>query len=348
MPPKTRADKIQKQKKEVICATEGKKYGVQSHDRVKGQREIDNLLQKSEDYETAPESTAKAASISELDDVCQMTTHVNISEGDNYPGMASDEVDGQIDIAATEKTKESDTAKMTKFMETIAEQMVALRHDIKGELIGIRSDLEKQDRQYSRLLASLKEDVALQKQTVTSLGKEVEDLRTFKTKAIAKINELDRQAHRVKMRNRSWNFRILGVQEEVGEDPLKIAREILASKQLVHEPDDAIPLLDVAHRTGRTASHASSQNTSRHIVVKATKRETAQWIIMKSKPKNGNDVIKIFPDKTQLEQEAYKRAMPQIKEAKRAGIMATITRNEKLIIDGVETNIETPKNDWWR
>ena len=98
----------------------------------------------------------------------------------------------------------------------------------------------------------------------------------------------------------------------------------------------------MAHHTGRNG--ASSQGAPRHIVVKASKRDTAQWIIKRAKQTNAKDTIKIFPDKTQLELDAYKRALPQIKDAKKSGKRALITRNGQLIVDGVETTI---KPDWW-
>lgn len=170
-------------------------------------------------------------------------------------------------------------------------------------------------------VAGVKEALDFMDTTVGGLDSKTRDLQKSNQELLKRVDQLERYS-------RDFNIRILGVEEEEGEDCILILQEYLALLGF----QDAIAEIENAHRTGKR----NEEGKPRHIIAKLYSRPFKRKVLQVAKSPDKKALlngIRFVEDFTPNDFEARKKALPIMKTAFEEGKKVRFSKG-KLFIEG--------------
>ena len=145
-------------------------------------------------------------------------------------------------------------------------------------------------------------------------------------------DELKKRLENLERYSRDFNIRVLGVNEDEGEDCMTIIMDFITSLGF----EDVSAEVENAHRTGK-----KRDDKPRPIIAKLYSRHFKRRLFQAAKSANGKSIlqgVRIVEDFTPSDFNARKKALPLMRKAYDEGRKVRFTRG-KLLIDGREISV---------
>ena len=139
--------------------------------------------------------------------------------------------------------------------------------------------------------------------------------------------ELQKKLEHLEPYSRDYNIRVIGVDEERGEDCMAIVLNYVNLLGL----EDAIGEVENAHRTGR-----KREDKLRHIIAKLYSRPFKRTLLQTAKSVNGKEAlngVRLVEDFIPSDFSTRKKALPLMQKAFEEGKRVLFTKG-KLFVDG--------------
>ena len=222
---------------------------------------------------------------------------------------------------------------LTGQMKKLSADLTNFQRDTNARLAKIESVMSKIDEidNLNTRAHELEEDVGRMKVSLTKMNSTVEAIGINTEASLKPLQESNRELknklEHLERYSRDFNIRLIGVEEEDGEDCMAIVLDHF--KVLSFE--DAYGELENAHRTGKRRD-----DKARHIIAKLYSRPFKRNLLRAAKSPEKKDMlngVRIVEDFSPSDFELQKKALPKMKAAFDAGLKVQFTKG-KLLIDG--------------
>lgn len=221
-------------------------------------------------------------------------------------------------------------ADLTGHITKLSDELKSFQCDTNERLLKMESIMAKVDEidSIKSKQEELKEDVNDLKESLNFVNantQEVQDLRRSNEQLKNRLEHLERYS-------RDFNIRVLGVNENEGEDCMAIVLNFITSLGL----EDAEAEVENAHRTGK-----KRDDKPRPIIAKLYSRPFKRRLLLAGKGAEGREIlngVRFVEDFTPSDFNARKLALPTMRKAYEEGKKVRFTKG-KLFIDGREVSV---------
>ena len=224
-------------------------------------------------------------------------------------------------------------SELTGQIRKLSADLIDFQQDTNARLVKIESAMSKIDEIeiLNNKAQVLDEEVDRIKVSLTSTKSTVEAMDSKMEDSFKKLQESNRELknklEHLERYSRDFNIRLIGVEEEEGEDCMTIVLDHFTLLGF----EEAHGELENAHRTGRR-----QDGKPRHIIAKLYARPFKRNLLRAAKnPQNKNllNGVRLVEDFTPGDFELRKKALPMMKKAFEEGKKVRFTKG-KLLIDG--------------
>ena len=230
----------------------------------------------------------------------------------------------------------------------LLEELKSMRLDLTGQITKLSDDLKYFQSNTNERLQKIEsvickiDEIDGLKTKQEQLQADVDDMKeslnfvSFNAEEVDNLrrsnDELKKRLERLERYSRDFNIRVLGVNENEGEDCMTIIMDFITSLGF----EDAAAEAENAHRTGK-----KQDDKPRPIIAKLYSRPFKRRLLQAAKSAKGKAIlqgVRIVEDFTPSDFNARKKALPLMRKAYEEGKKVRFTRG-KLFIDGREISV---------
>lgn len=230
----------------------------------------------------------------------------------------------------------------------VLEELKSMRLDLTGQITKLSDDLKDFQRNTNERLQKIEsvmfkvDEIDGLKTKQQQLEADVDNMKeslnfvSFNAEEVDNLrrsnDDLKKRLEHLERYSRDYNIRVLGVNEDEGEDCMSIILDFITSLGF----EDVAAEVENAHRTGK-----KRDDKPRPIIAKLYSRPFKRRLLQAAKSADGKETlqgVRIVEDFTPSDFDARKKALPTMRKAYEDGKKVRFTKG-KLYIDGREVSV---------